>query len=655
MLKQPDNLFSGDHFPLVPDTTQTEPRLWVRRLAIWREGGQAPIRDFSFQPGLNIVWSLSLRDTAGEENVSIGHGSGKTLLCRLIRYCMGERRFAPEDVRSSIGVPFLEGIVGAEVILDGVCWAVARPLGHRQRHVAIPDGNLDAIAAGEGAHTGIEPLIAAIERAFFTPDSAGLIPGSQGWLTQLAWLSRDQECGFVKLQDWRDNASGSESPARGLINDDAKFFAVRVFLQAITSEEVTLGEEIKTVEPERDRTKNDLGHLFWEVNKSRKRLGAEMGLSPEDMEGPLAIEALKQSARKKLAVVAGGSTTGDLGDPEALEERLQEAEKVERELGERLAAMKARREEKEKSVNRMQKEVFGLALSTDAEENPSCPICSVPIDRVLATRCNLSHKLADLESVRQKRETHRQALEGEQRELSKLAEDLTVAEQEHQAAKTQAAAFSDELDQIKKANAAHSEAWYEARRLIDDVARYERLLSDQKTAGDSLVSLNERLDGKREQMKLFRERQTQFVTKFSTIFHYVVQQLVGDAATGSVRITGNGLEAKIHMGGDRETPGIKCIKVLAFDLAALCLSTEKNALIAPFFIHDSPRTADLDIEVYSRLFEFVKNLPAKLGRPTFQYIITTTTPPPRDLQNDNWTRVRLKGAPADQRLLKVDL
>jgi hypothetical protein len=110
-----------------------EPRLWVRRLAIWEAPDGQKIRDISLRQGLNIIWSPDGSDGDGDAAGlrAIGHGSGKTLFCRLLRYCLGEHRFADETQRERIALAFPNGIVGAEVMLDGVCWAVVRPLGIR--------------------------------------------------------------------------------------------------------------------------------------------------------------------------------------------------------------------------------------------------------------------------------------------------------------------------------------------------------------------------------------------------------------------------------------------------------------------------------------------------------------------------------------------
>lgn len=190
MPKQRD-LFGSAKLTLDPAPGPTEPRLWVRRLAIWKEPGGELVRDVSLRPGLNIVWSPDGADDreATDGQRSIGHGSGKTLFCRLLRYCLGEQRVADEEQREKISTAFPNGIVGAEIMLDGVGWAVVRPLGLRRRHVAAPYGKLDEIAAGGGAATGIEPLIDAIEQNIVTPAVAGLIrvlPGQKAWPVALA-------------------------------------------------------------------------------------------------------------------------------------------------------------------------------------------------------------------------------------------------------------------------------------------------------------------------------------------------------------------------------------------------------------------------------------------------------------------------------------
>ncbi len=135
-------------------------------------------------------------------------------------------------------------------MLDGKCWAIVRPIGTRRRHMAVLGGDLDTVAAGDGAHTGMDPFLQAVEASLLTSDTAALIPGYgelRAWLTALAWLTRDQECRLNHVLEWRAFMSGSDSPTRAL-SGAQKLDAVRVLLRAITPAEHELRMEIKSLE-----------------------------------------------------------------------------------------------------------------------------------------------------------------------------------------------------------------------------------------------------------------------------------------------------------------------------------------------------------------------------------------------------------------------
>ena len=72
-----------------------------------------------------------------------------------------------------------------------------------------------------------------------------------------------------------------------------------------------------------------------------------------------------------------------------------------------------------------------------------------------------------------------------------------------------------------------------------------------------------------------------------------------------------------------------------------------------FLIHDSPREADLGLDLYHRLFLFTQWLEGVGNQPLFQYIITTTTPPPDEVKTETCLRLTLRGTPAKERLLST--
>ena len=164
-----------------------------------------------------------------------------------------------------------------------------------------------------------------------------------------------------------------------------------------------------------------------------------------------------------------------------------------------------------------------------------------------------------------------------------------------------------------------------------------------------------KLETERRLLGVFREKQARVFGRISEKFDPIVRRLVGADAKGQVTLSGNGLEPNVNMGGDRTTAAIDSLKVLAFDLAVLCLSIEGATRVPAFLVHDSPREADLGLSIYHRLFRLVTEIEAFGEMPQFQYIITTTTRPPEDLAVEPWLRMTLRGSPGTERLLRRNL
>ena len=146
------------------------------------------LREIHLRPGLNIIWAPDPVDRVAASNgdITVGHGSGKTLFCRLLRYCLGEDRFAPGEQCDRIANAFPDGRVGAEVMLDGIRWSVVRPIGAGRRHLAIRNADLDQVANGDGAATGIAPFLEAVVASLLSNEVAALIPGEFGCLVSAA-------------------------------------------------------------------------------------------------------------------------------------------------------------------------------------------------------------------------------------------------------------------------------------------------------------------------------------------------------------------------------------------------------------------------------------------------------------------------------------
>ncbi|WP_180226775.1 chromosome segregation protein SMC [Rhizobium rhizogenes] len=553
----------------------------------------------------------------------------------------------------------MNGIVGAEIVLDGVCWAIVRPLGIRRRHMAVAGGNLDEIAAGEGTSTGLEPFLDAVEQGILTTGLAALISGQhsdrRSWPIALAWLTRDQECRFDDVLDWRSIASDSDSPVRGMPQTE-KLDALRAFVVAITPEEHAKRSEVASLDERRRTIEQEIGHRRWEIEKSLNQLTAALGLTAEEVTaGPLAIEQIRKQAQDLLAAAAklplGQSGTGVEIARREHEEAQAEWTRLD---GERIR-FQAIIPLVEKIQSQLQGELPGLSFSRSEAESPICPICEVPIDRTLAEGCGLSHKLPDLEACVQRWEQRKKSFDDETEKLFGLRTEQTQTLQKLALAKQHADQLGDRVAALEQARDTREGAWYAAQRLVDDVERFAELVVAQEAATKAVRDLVSKLETERRLLGVFRDKQARVFGRISQKFDPIVRRLVGADAKGQVTLSGNGLEPNVNMGGDRTTAAIDSLKVLAFDLAILCLSIEGATRVPAFLVHDSPREADLGLSIYHRLFRLVTEIEAFGEAPQFQYIITTTTRPPEDLAVEPWLRMTLRGSPGTERLLRRNL
>jgi predicted nucleic acid-binding Zn-ribbon protein len=593
------------------------------------------------------------------DNQGIGHGGGKTLFCRLMRYCLGEDKFAPEDQRDRIGQAFPGGWVGAEIVLKGIIWAVLRPLGNRRRHFAIPNRNLDEIILGDIPQTGIEPLLAAIEEQVLTPAVTDLVAagksGHTAWQTELAWLSRDQECRFDRVLDWRSKASDSDSPVRGL-SETEKLDALRAFLNAIDPAEQTLRMEIAALVEQGKSKEQEIGHRAWSISNLRKQLQEKLTVSDDGLfEGDFGIEVLQQTAKNKLANTAGIECIGNTHEVEEARKEFEQAQKKVTDIAGEIAKYEAKIPLINCLITCIKGELPGLELKVANAQSYPCPICEVPIDRALAEGCKLSHKIPDLVMCRSRLEKREQDFREERERLEKAKSDLT------QLKSASALAIQDEKQKeeryrkLQKLRDDRQNLWYLARKLVDDVDRLKLYRDQQQQAESCLSAIQVEIERGRERIGQLQRQNDVTVSNLAQKFDPIIRQLIGADAKGEIRLTGKGLDLSVQMGGDRSTAAIDSLKIVAFDLAALCMSIESKTKAPAFLIHDSPREADLGLSLYHRLFHLACDLEKAGSTPLFQYIVTTTTRPPPEYAQKPYLIAELHGSSSTERLLRRNL
>jgi hypothetical protein len=649
----PPELFPRPTFSLPPESGRVAPKLWVRRIVIWREPNVI-LRDVPLRPGFNIVWSPDSQT----EDAPIGHGGGKTTFCRLLRFCLGEDTFAPDDLRHRIGEVFPKGWVGAEIVLDGKVWTVLRSLGHKRRDVVWESGSLDEAFAEEREATGMKPLIEALTQNIMG-DSPKLMPGSIGsdaaWKALLAWITRDQECRFSHVLNWRSSESDSSSPVVNRSGED-KLLVVRAIIGALSSNEMAAQQQEESQKKKVAGNKTYLGHLEWQLRRIRPNL--ETGLEKQGavLSGtPVDVALLKQAAADQLSQALNVPEHTSSSDVEQARRHRDQAKdetdglqrKVEQ-LGDDIQAKKH-----EQSYIRGELPEAHAQLVNG--KNPVCPICKIPIDQILAKGCNISTETCDLHSLQMEITRKEERIRVLDQEISSLRTKEPILKAEVAKAQELFNELNDALHKMEQSLDASSKSVRGAQKLAEDVEEYEKLLAEHDRAQTDDGRAEDELGKTRDNITRYRESSSAIIARLSDWFDAVLRELVPGDIRGSAKLDGNGLKLSVELGGLRSTVAIDSLKVVTFDLAVLAMSLERSLFFPGMLIHDSPREADLSEAIYKRLFVFVDKLERYGPAPLFQYILTTTTAPPEHYQTSPWLCLEVKGAPAEERLLKVDL
>lgn len=649
----PPELFPRPAFLLTPEPGRNGPKLWVRRVVIWREPNVV-LQDISLRPGFNVVWSPDSQTP----DAPIGHGGGKTTFCRLFRFCLGEDTFAPDALRRRIGEVFPKGWVGAEIVLDGEVWMVLRSLGYRRRDIVQASGSLDNAFSEDHKVTGMASLIEAFNRSFMG-NIPRLMPSSIGsdgaWKALLAWITRDQECRFSHALNWRSSESDSSSPVVNRSAED-KLLVVRAAIRGLSRNEVAAQQEEEREKKKVVGKRSHLGRLEWQLGRARANLPASLkkhGTAPPGT--PIDISLLKKAAADELAKVLKLPEGVSPSDVErARRDRDSAKEESDRSQAE-VTSLLNEIATKHATRSFIAGELPEAHARLVNEKNPVCPTCKVRIDKALAEGCGISTETCDLFSL-QKEISHKRDRIGElELEISSLRRRMPALQKEAAECKSALSELDQALKRIEKSRDASSGSVRVAQRAIEDVDQYETLFANFDRARSAAGKMEDKLEKTRAIIARHRGSNSATITDLSNWFDSVLRELVPGDIRGFAKLDGNGLRLDVELGGYRSTVAIDSLKVVAFDLAILAMSLEQSLFFPGLLIHDSPREADLSETVYGRLFEFSAKLEECGSAPLFQYILTTTTAPPGRFQHEPWLRLKVKGAPAAERLLKVDL
>lgn len=664
------------------EPTRLEPAVWVSRLVIYERILPDPvvIRDIALTRGLNLIWAEEPEDDSPSAAIT-GHSAGKTTFCRLVRYALGERTFGTKAATELIRRAFPGGYLAAELNILGRKWAVRRPLGSGKMSYIEENVSIEELLERRGRSVtqerysqelGLEDLLSEIDCNEIVQTGEKI-----QWAHILAWCTRDQEARFQNIHDWRSPRSESDTPSFRFPKA-GPLFAMRTVLGLFLPDELKGEKQLAKLHHEKDQLTKDIEEKRREpqfrVNlydsQLRQSLKSILPDEPDIESRPFQSEELFSEDLKRLTAKAQGKFTASI-----------ESEELE------LPKLQARIDELGAEIGRWESEIaaldvlYGLNSAAASEigvepfkreeqrqkinkyHDIACPFtdvilrdCSYVQERHSVLQITELQDAQAMKLAQTRRDEECKKIEDKKNEL-RMAIKRYREERQSILKKRDAlmSAIQDKRDSIRKLQNASDELvrWVQIR---DKSGTYE----DLDTLRLELESVEDKIiEGEKELSDLLRQHD-ESRERLAAIFSRAVQSVLPSAGyDGQVSLENRELSFHITHGVTMSGEAIETLSVLLADLACLIHNTIfEKARLPGFLMHDSPREADLGIRIYRSFIRFAASVQEHFGGPDkcpFQYLITTTTAPPDELQSAEHLKLSLNASSAEGLLLRRNI
>ena len=559
---------------LSPGPGLSEPRLWLRRLRVWHDFAVDPVREIEFRRGLNIITSPA---GASSANDSIGHAAGKTLLCRQIRYCLGEDSFADPDDSSAIRERFPHGGVGAEVRLRGESWVVRRAFSVRSDHRAKRGESFDELRNDSQRET-FDLIREEFRSLAFNDVQQHVLQAfadvEDPWQYVLAWLTRDQECRLDGLTHWRHRDSSSHSPVRRVgVGADTRLDVLRVPLGLYSEEANAARNRVSNAAAAVSKAEDEVRRCEERFRVLRADLAEGLALEEAQVWPPTPLmfqdEASARAAHfqqfqnlvdERLRAVAVVEMSPEQRNAEAA---LETARGDLAEASERVVSAEQDLKIASEALALVSKEGTEASAALRRAKHPTCPFDDALIDVEGARFICPLPRLPD-PAVAQ------ELADGTATRHRKLADALASQREDLAKLKRFEASSKAKRDRLERSIAAHEQAravraagmpaaWATKAtlsRFIEAVKDLEEARATEKrerAAHKSIV----------EQKNLHLESYS--TAHLTTWFDELVKRVVAAEARGDARLDANGLHATIHWRGRRRSVALNSLRIVLFE------------------------------------------------------------------------------------------
>jgi hypothetical protein len=616
------------------------------------EKRDVPIRKIPFYRGLNIVWGVELPDDAGVDAAHpvtlSGHSVGKTTCCRLIRYCLGESTFGNPGAMSRIRNTFPEGWVGIELVVGGQEWSVLKPIGQSGDPKAAPGTAIESLFDLDRKHNQYAAFMDRLRNTMMMGLPASNPPNSTKpyeWKHLLAWLARDQEARFQSLNDWRSPRSGSETLKFEKPKEHA-LYLVRLVLDIVQDEELRVARSLGEAENEMTQLETRVTELRREPeyarNEQERALKQLLGLSTADVLNVDETDLISPIVIRRSELK--GTIFDIRNEIDAIDRRIaqkrlwlasyDEQSRLFRDAMETTAEATEQDERAEPEDDTIQK--------LRALRGKDCTYGNIPFGECsyVQGRLGKADKIIDLQ---QKLEDRRVASVTERRETV-----LAQQSQDH----SQIVALLEELQKkldsdiaekdSKEINLAKQRS--EIERLEDHIARWklaqdlmEGRSPNTKLEQESIraAELKEIIEGQHQELQRLQASYGQRLRAIGKVYDGLIKSALSDTYSGALRMPKGEVQFQIEEATGLSGEAVETLALVLADVAAMMCSCQGIGHHPRFLLHDSPREADLDRHIYNRYLRAMMALSTKNGgaeAAPFQYIITTTSRPPDDLE-----------------------
>jgi hypothetical protein len=633
---------------------RARPLVWLKQIVLYETIEPiVEIRRVEFTTGLNIIQGEANGSDGAFES---GHGIGKTTVCRLVRYCLGEKSFGQKHVVEEIKHCFPKAYVGAVIEVDGIEWAILRPLGHRGKECALQGVDLNGLIRSVTANpfdAFTERLNAAVLSE--VPVTESLSSGQVlQWLHVLAMCSRDQESRYDRFWNWRHLRSESGAPKFIKPKIDAGL-CVRAIIGLLDPEEPRLRAKVEqldaTLEHTRSEIKEKRAEPRFHITRLRSSLAADCGVenahdSPLDENNLWGIQAATKKRLEALRLEVAqvekqlapldrqiNLAAASLLEPAELADQLEAASEVTGEGNDALLA--------DIELLRSVRQVIRDA------ESALCRYGGLLIGQCSYVQARMEQMDNDM---REQQRTTLPTVSEREQVVARLAEQ----------ADRQRAAVRQIRERLDDLNRQKNDLLDRRRRMNDRIRRIPSMLGEIqewnailegtkpssaiRTLENAVTSTEAEIEATKTRLAELIASQAERATLVGERFDAIVRQTLTSDFRGVVEVEEEGFNFCIMRIESLSGEAYETLAVLLADIALLLESNAAHVHHPGILLHDSPREADLNLLIYQRLLEMADAQMREAGHNgdiPYQYIVTTTTLPSQQLQHKPVTKLNL--------------